>query len=280
MPNQPEGRDELSRALRTLRKTAGLSGVEAGRRIGQTQASISRFENGRFVPTPEAVDALCRAYGAPAAERRRLVRICRDVREDTQPAARVVIQRGAARMQERIGRIERASATVRHFHPAVVSGLLQLPDYMRTIFAAGDDLSPAEVQAAVQARLARQVLLDEPGRSFTFILSEGPLRWQVGSPQLMAAQLDHLAAAAERPNVRIGVIPWTTSVEVVPVAGFDIFDERACVVGTDAGTTFLTDPRDVASYVRLFADLSAVASFDGDARAVLRRIAGEYRDLR
>ncbi len=280
MPNQPDGRDDLSRALRALRKAAGLSGVEAGKRIGKTQASISRFENGRFVPTPDTVDALCRAYGVPATGRRRLVQIARDVREDTQPAARAVIQRGAARMQERIGRIERASATVRHFHPAVVSGLLQLPDYMRAIFAAGDDLSAVEVKAAVDARMARQTLLDEPGRSFTFVLSEGPLRWQVGSPQLMAAQLDHLAAMADRPNIRIGVIPWTTAVDVVPVAGFDIFDERACIVGTDAGTTFLTDPRDVAQYLRLFGDLSAFASFDADAQAVLCRIAAEYRGLR
>jgi transcriptional regulator with XRE-family HTH domain len=89
-------------ALRELRKAAGLSGVEAGKRIGQTQASISRFENGRFVPTPETVDALCRVYGSSTAQRQWLVRISRDLREDVRPAARVVIQRGAARMQERI----------------------------------------------------------------------------------------------------------------------------------------------------------------------------------
>jgi len=116
-----------------LRKAAGLSGVEAGKRISQTQASISRFENGRFVPTPETVDALCRVYGSSSVERQRLVQLSRDLREDIRPAARVVIQRGAARMQERIGRIEGTSVSVRHFHPAVVSGLLQLPDYARVI---------------------------------------------------------------------------------------------------------------------------------------------------
>ncbi|MGH3829558.1 MAG: helix-turn-helix domain-containing protein [Pseudonocardiaceae bacterium] len=273
------GRDELSGALRELRKAAGLSGVEAGRRIGQTQASISRFENGRFVPTPETVDALCRVYGSSAAVRQRLVRISRDLREDVRPAARVVIQRGAARMQERISRIERTSVTVRHFHPAVVSGLLQLPDYARVIFSAGDDLSADEVRTAVDRRIARQALLTEPGRSFTFLLTEGPLRWQVGSPRLMTAQLEHIARVAAQPNVRVGVIPWTTAVEVAPVAGFDLYDDRAVIVGTDAGTTFLTNPPDVASYVRLFADLAAVASYDGAALAVLRSVAADYRGL-
>jgi len=128
--------------------------------------------------------------------------------------------------------------------------------------------------------MGRQALLTEPGRSFTFLLSEGPLRWQVGSPQLMAAQLDHIASIADQPNVRVGVIAWTTTVDVAPVAGFDLYDERAVIVGTDAGTTFLTDPPDVASYVRLFADLAAVASFDDAALAVLHGIAADYRSLR
>lgn len=279
MPNRPGRQDELSQALRKLRKAAGLSGVAAGQRIGHTQASISRFENGRFVPTPETVDALCRVYGSTTAERQRLVRISRDLREDVRPAARVVIQRGASRMQGRISRIERTSVTVRHFHPAVVSGLLQLPDYARVIFSAGGDLSADEVRMAVDRRMARQALLTEPGRSFTFLLAEGPLRWQIGSPQFMAAQLDHIARIADQPNVRVGVIPWTTAVDVAPIAGFDLYDERAVIVGTDAGTTFLTDPPDVASYVRLFADLAALASYDDAALTVLRGIAADYRSL-
>ncbi len=132
---------------------------------------------------------------------------------------------------------------------------------------------------AVDRRVARQVLLTEPGRSFTFLLAEGPLRWQVGSPQLMAAQLDHIARIADQPNVRIGVIPWTTAVDVAPVAGFDLYDERAVIVGTDAGTTFLTDPPEVASYSRLFADLATLASYGDAALAVLRRTAADYRSL-
>lgn len=279
MPSRPRGQDALSQALRTLRKAAGLSGVEAAQRIGQTQASISRFENGRFVPTPETVEALCRVYGSTTAERQRLVQLSRDLREDVRPAARVVIQRGAARMQERIGRIERTSVTMRHFHPAVVAGLLQLPDYARVIFSAGGDLSADEIRMAVDRRMARQALLTEPDRSFTFLLPEGPLRWQVGSPQLMAAQLDHIACIADQPHVRVGVIPWTTAVEVAPVAGFDLYDERAVIVGTEAGTTFLTDPHDVAPYLRLFADLAALACYDDAALTVLRRIAADYRSL-
>jgi transcriptional regulator with XRE-family HTH domain len=279
VPSRPRGQDALSQALRTLRKAAGLSGVEAAQRIGQTQASISRFENGRFVPTPETVEALCRVYGSTTAERQRLVQLSRDLREDVRPAARVVIQRGAARMQERIGRIERTSVTMRHFHPAVVAGLLQLPDYARVIFSAGGDLSADEIRMAVDRRMARQALLTEPDRSFTFLLPEGPLRWQVGSPQLMAAQLDHIACIADQPHVRVGVIPWTTAVEVAPVAGFDLYDERAVIVGTEAGTTFLTDPHDVAPYLRLFADLAALACYDDAALTVLRRIAADYRSL-
>ena len=142
---------------------------------------------------------------------------------------------------------------------------------------------------AVDRRMARQALLTEPSREFTrtvssgqstlFLLTEGPLRWQVGSPHLMAAQLDHIACIADQPNVRVGVIPWTTTVEVAPVAGFDLYDERAVIVGTEAGTTFLTDPREVAPYLGLFSDLATLASYDDAAQTVLRGIAADYRNL-
>lgn len=54
----------------------------------------------------------------------------------------------------------------------------------------------------VAARLARQQILDSD-RAFHFVLTEGVLRWHVGSPQIMIGQAEHLATLVELPNVRL-----------------------------------------------------------------------------
>jgi transcriptional regulator with XRE-family HTH domain len=277
VPDEP--RDELSRTLRQLRADPGLSGTAAAALVGLTQASISRYEAGRFVPAPEDVATLARAYGAPPDVRARLVQLARDLRENTVAPARVVMARGAGRMQLRIGRIEQASAQIRHFHPVVIVGLLQTAEYMRAVFSSGGDMPAGQIDEAVAARLERQAILREPGRRFTFLMTEGALRWQIGDPLLMIDQLKRVFDATRLPGLRVGIIPWTTAVTVAPMHGFDVYDERAAIIGTEIATAFLTNPHDVAALGKLFADLEAVASYDRDARRVLVRVADDYRSL-
>ena len=68
----------------------------------------------------------------------------------------------------------------------------------------------------------------------------------------MARQIDHLADVSQRPNVRLGVIPWGTEATVYPSSGFELYDRRTVVVGLPSGARFLNpdDPGrpDVRSY--------------------------------
>lgn len=269
----------MSRTLRQLRNDAGLSGQQAAKQVGLTQASISRYEAGKFVPAPEDVATLARAYRAPPDVRARLVQLARDLRENTIAPARVVMARGSRKMQDRIGRIERSSALIRQFHPVGIIGLLQTEDYMRAVFSSGGDIPADQIDGTVAARLKRQLILREPGRRFTLLMTEGSLRWQIGSPRLMVAQLERVVDATWLPGVRVGVVPWTTAVTVAPMHGFDVYDERAGIIGTEVATAFLTNPHDVAALGKLFADLEAVASFGDDARAAVARVADDYRGL-
>lgn len=272
-------RDEVSATLRSLRREAGLSGIEAARLAGVSQASISRYERGKFVPSIDDVITLAAVYRAPPDVRRRLQQLVRDLRENTTPSARLIMQRSAGEMQKRIGRIEAGSARIRGFHPLVIVGLLQLEEYARVIFASGNDLPADQQEKALASRMDRQRLLANRDYEFTFVMAEGALRWQIGSPAVMVAQLGYVAAVGKLPNVRVGIIPWTTSVEVAPMHGFDLYDQRAAIVGTETATAFLSNPHDVAAYTKLFADLEAVASFGDVAREVLHRVADDYRTL-
>lgn len=267
--------DELSATLRRLRSEAGLSGTEAARRAGYSQSKISRFETARQVPTTEEVYTLCRIYAAPAEVRDRLLELAADLTAGT-VRIRAVLSHGARYLQQRVGRIEQTSELVRSFTPTLVEGLLQIPDYVRAM--GSDRLAGAELEAYVESRTERQRILDSE-RQFQSIITEGALRWHVGSPQIMAAQLDHLIEASHRPNLRLGIIPWTTPVNSPALHCFTIFDDRAVIVSTETATAIITDPADLADYGRRYRFYSRFAVVGDQARAVLARLATEYRSL-
>jgi transcriptional regulator with XRE-family HTH domain len=80
-----------------------------------SQATISRFENGKRVPTAADVRTLCEVYGAPVATRRELLALDRDLREGATSARTLLHRAGAPSVQQRIGRIEATSARIRSY---------------------------------------------------------------------------------------------------------------------------------------------------------------------
>lgn len=271
-----QGRDDLSATLRSLRKDAGLSGQKAAQQSGLSQSKISRFENGVLMPTADEVDALCRLYRARADTRRSLIRVARDIREES-TSARVVLQRGAWRLQQRIGRIEAASARIRSFNPSFMIGLLQTRPYIRAMFddVADDD---EELEQTVEARVERQELL-QTGREFTLLMTEGALRFNLGSDSVMREQLEHVEEATHLTNVHVGIISQTTPATIPPLHGFHIYDSRAVILGTLTATAVITDSRDVRDYEKHFTELEELASFGADARAVIHRVAHDFSEL-
>jgi transcriptional regulator with XRE-family HTH domain len=265
----------LSAQLRYLRKQADLSGAEAAKRAGMSAAKISRVETGTFMPTVEQVLTLCRVYKAPADVRRELVQMIRELREAT-TSARVTLQRGGWQMQERIGRIESASALLRSFSSDTVIGLLQTEPYIRAMtesFVTGEDLD-----RIVTARLDRQRVLDTD-RQFRLVMSEGALRWNMGGTTLMLEQLAHLTEVSRHENVQLGIIPWTTETRMPGAHAFHLYDSNAVIVGTMTATAIMTNGRDVADFEKVFSQLESVASYGDDARAAIDRTAEDYRSI-
>ncbi len=257
-----------------MRDAAGLSGVEAGRRAGFSQAKVSRIERGKTIATPADVEALTRAYGADEDTRLRLVGLAEDVRAENRRV--VMVRNKAADFQERIARIEATATVIGDFTPAVVPGLLQTEAYMRELAAPGG-LDEDTLERWVVARLNRQRLLDDPRRRFTVIVTAGALGWRAGTPAVMAAQVDHIIERSMLPHARIGVIPWGARATRFPLHGWAIYDRQLVIVGTMNATAILSEPSDVAIYTELFDELTAAARFDDEGREVLSRIAEDYR---
>jgi transcriptional regulator with XRE-family HTH domain len=269
-------REELAQLLRQLREDAGLSGRQAAAAVGFGQSKLSKIENGLLLPSHQDADALCAAYSVTAAQREQILDQLTELRTELD-SARVILRRGAYRLQQRIARIETEATIHRAFDLGAVIGLLQTREYMRQVFSRR--LSEPEQDKAIAARVERQQILDDQTRSFRFVMTEGALRWQAGSAGLMAAQLDHLAQESRRPNLRIGVIPWTRPVEVFPGHEFHIYDQRLVLVGIETALATITDPADISTYADLFTELERLADFGDAARQTLARVAADYRLL-
>jgi transcriptional regulator with XRE-family HTH domain len=265
-------RERLSALLRDLRARAGTTSHNAARAAGFSQSKLSKIENGLLMPAEDDVLALCRVYSATSAERGELIGLLRRLANENE-SARVILQRGAYRKQQQIGRIEANTKVFRDFQPTYVLGLLQTADYMRCVFA---DLPPEDVEKSVAARLARQQVLHHSAKRFNLIMTEGALRWRAGPSAVMVDQLDHIAEVSGLPNVQVGIVPWTIVTNVFPGHAFHMYDEELVIVGTLTATASIQDPKDIAAYLQQFERLRALALYGHEALAELRRIRAEY----
>ena len=264
-------RERLATALRDLRQNAGMTGVDAARSAGMSQPKISKLENGRLLPSVQDVQTLLGLYRAGTTEREELLELAARLHA-TIESNRTILRRGAARMQARLGELEHEATTLRYFSPIVIPGLLQTAEYMRRVFSL--DLSGAELARTVAARQARQQILYDTTKTFTFVITEVALRWGFCPDDVMAAQAGHIASLATLANVEIGVIVLGAAIADIPLHGYQIFDDRVASVELEHAVVTVADPRDIAAYLRLFTKMSEAAEFGQAARSRLAAISG------
>lgn len=275
------GRDDLARTIRRLVEAGRISPAETSRRMGVSEATVSRYLNGKIVPTPNAVAALVAATGQDGTE---AATEALQLAEDLRTGRVVLLRPGTATQQRRYAEIEQAAEHVGSYGALIVPGLLQTERYAHAVFhqrgAEQTDRSTANLRERIDRR---QALLDSPAHRFTQLTTEGALRWHVGSPDLMAEQLGHLAHRAAIDTggrVRIGVIPTSTPVDLFPMTNFELYDDgRAVIIGTNFGTNFLASVADVRVYADLFHRLCELATFDAVAVPIFRRIGDDYRRM-
>ena len=107
--------------------------------------------------------------------------------------------------------LEAGATLIRNFEPTVVPGLLQTEDYARMTLRNGPrELNRDDVERRAQVRMARQRILARDDRPRLWaVIDEAVIRRVVGGPEIMRAQLRHLAEAAEQGTTTIQVVPFT-----------------------------------------------------------------------
>jgi transcriptional regulator with XRE-family HTH domain len=274
-------RQQFGKALRELRRAAGLTGVELAARLNIGQASVSRLETGHQLPSPEQVDRWAQATNATRPQQAELHRLAETAATEAVSWGR----RSLASMQRDTANIEASTGLIRGYHPLLVHALLQVPDYTHAVYRTRASIAgqtDAEVARAVTARMAKQAILHTPGHRFEFLMAEAGLRWRFVPAEIMAVQLERIAQAATMPNVLVGILPMEVAAPVWRWGGFSVFLERSdgedlALVESLAGGVTERGPADLALYARAWKQLLGYAVTGEEAVTLLERIAGDVQ---
>lgn len=239
--------------LRRLRDQAGLSQEQLAQQIAYSTGLVSMVERARRNPSLDFTERCDRALDANGV----LIRIWPMLTYGALPP----------RFRPWVD-IERQAHTLRGWDPLLVPGLLQTPDYARTILEAYPGVTDERVQELLTARLERQKILarDNPPPLWT-VLDEGVLHRGVGGPDVMRDQLAALLTASERRNVSIQVVPKGAYVTGGAIAGLEGGFFIASAEGSldsvfveSAAVGHVTDhPRDVAAICRRYEAVRSAA---------------------
>ncbi|WP_308436981.1 helix-turn-helix domain-containing protein [Streptomyces finlayi] len=257
--------------MRTLREASGLTGDVVARRASMSAGKLSKLETGKVRPTVQDVDLIMTALGVSDAVKDEFLATARA--EATEATAwRLLRRMGPWKHQRTIKAIEASTTTLRLFQGQLIPGLLQTPEYMSAVFSLPPALPDESRAKTVAARMERQAVLYDDGRSFHFVICEHVLRWLVSEPVIMALQLDRLVSLSRLPNLSVGVVPLTGRMPDFPMTCFSLHDDRLVIVETFHSEVTTRDPKDVETYVDTFERFASVALYGDDMRTLVESI--------
>jgi transcriptional regulator with XRE-family HTH domain len=282
-------RRQLGRYLRELRSGQRITVKIAAERLEWSEAKIWRIETGQTSLRSLDVEAMCRVYAAPPDLTEALMGLAKETKaRGWWHAYGDVIPEG---FDVYIG-LEEAASQIASYQADLVPGLLQTEDYARAVISADKpDVDAEEIDRRVHVRIARQALVRRPTApaELHVVLNESILRRPVGGPDVMAAQLDALADAAELPNVTLRVVPFSAGLHPGLMTGpFVILrfplngggqDSEPATVYVDGftGALYLDKPHEVDQYAEAFETIWSATLSETASRDLTRRVAEELR---
>lgn len=184
--------DLLGARIRKLRLALGWSVEELAEKVFVGPGRITQIETANDPPgrrLTEQLDVVLRANGS-LTELWPLIK--------------------AEAFKDYAKRFLRAQATARAIHEfsLAVPGLLQVEPYARALMGIDYPERSADLEDAVVRRIERQTIFGRPNPPWLWVvLYETALVQGHGSPETMAAQIDHLLVMVGHPNINIQILP-------------------------------------------------------------------------
>ncbi|MFF4044572.1 helix-turn-helix domain-containing protein [Streptomyces sp. NPDC001816] len=266
-------REVVAHRLRDLRKGAGLSVTELAGRCDWHHSKTSRIENARTAPTATDIRLWCRA--TDAADQADGIIAQSLHAESMYTEWRTQVRSGLKALQGSEPRLFQDTQLFRVYSSSLVPGLLQTEGYAAGVLgisARFRDVPVDDSAEAARARVERSRIIHEPGHRLVAVIEEAALRHQVCDADAMAAQLGYLLTAGALPQVSLGIVPMATAGrEQWPRETFHVYDDRLISVELVSARVRITQPSEVALYLKAFEQLRSMAVYGADARALILR---------
>lgn len=267
-----QAREALGARLRELRLSAPngpLTGTQLADQYGWTKSKVSKLENGRQTPTPDDLRKWSDAIGQPEAYGELLARL-RGFESHIRSWRRQLAA-GHKPVQDTHLSAHADASLFRGWESSMIFGILQTPDYARSIFSRYSELqrSPGDVEQAVLSRMRRQEVLYDSSKRFHLILWEAALHALVCPPSALANQLDRLAGTIGMSTVQLGIIPLSAPLKIPPATAFWVYDDRQVIVETWHAELWIDDEVSVETYLRTWRTLQESAVYGAGAHNLI-----------
>lgn len=269
---------QLGLALARLRNQARKSQGEAGAAIGRTPGRISQVENGKGGLGVEELTKLLDFYGARGLERQTVLALGSAARRR---APRRGYVDNLPEPFQRLAELQAAATDIRWYECGVIPGLVQSPDYVRSIMELSNSIYWPDSEEETAERVAfrrehqRRVLETGSAEGIDIVFTADSLDNVVGDASVMRGQVLHLLQLLERhPGLDIGVIPAGTPNNPalgggLVVLGFAQATPVGFATSLHGPATYYDQPEDVEPMQRIFARVKDLALSRADTRALL-----------
>lgn len=249
--------------LRFWREKMGLSLTQCGEIMGVTRGSVSNFEAGRRRPHDDHMRALDRHFGTGMLFQLLLwfARMAHDPNWGRQ-----------------LVKYEQEAHLIKTYHGQVIPLALQTDEYTWAYVQAG---TPKDFEAAMARRLARKRSFFDRGAEVEMwaTLDESVLAREVGDPEVHKAQLEHLLAMADLPQVSLRVVPFQSGAHLgvdgsIQILGLESRD--IAYSGAQNGGRLIETPGEVRELSVKFDRISAKAASLAASREIIKRYVESY----
>ena len=271
-----QAREALGQRLRDIRKDSRLTGRQLAELAGWHSSKVSKIEYGKQTPSEDDIRLWCRLTSA-SDQIPDLIATVRHI-EAMYVEWRRMLGAGTKRRQQISRELEVQTKLMRWYEPLLIPGILQTAEYAAAIMRRVIDFYrvPDDLDSGVATRMERQQILYRGDHRFHVVVAEQALYTTVGDAAVMVGQLDRILAVMALPRMHFGVIPAHAEYRV-PSNQFIMFDDRLVQVETVSAELSISQPQEIALYLRAFAELAGQAVHGEAARklvaASLRRFA-------
>ncbi|GAA2473645.1 helix-turn-helix transcriptional regulator [Streptomyces mauvecolor] len=262
----------VANLARKLRARKGWTQEQLGTELGFSGAAVSAMET---LAQPASDDML--------VQLERVLGDGMDIFEDARVPVR--LEKFPEQFKD-FAPLEQHAVVLQMYETLVINGLFQTEEYARALIGGGYPPLPEQrVEELVQARMERQAIFDrQPVATIELILEEAVLRRVIGSPEIMRAQMQHLAACARRRNVNLYVLPLGCGADGehagarggITLVETPDHDHLGYLEVQDEGL-LITDPAKVSTYARRYAKIRAQALDLRESLGLVEELAGEQR---